>query len=1388
MNVVLNHQIKLRNAIKLTFIFFLFCILTNAQASKVNYTFNNIDDNAPQTAISALQQDDKGFVWLSTHGSGLYRYDGLEFKNYKHIPNDSTTLNSSIINTLHIDSNKNLWVGTRFGLNKYNKKYDNFSHIPLEKEYDNIEPFHIYTIKEIKPGVLAIGSAGNGLYLLDTKTENIIKINLDNPKIESTLVINDQTITKDSVVLFATNRGLYSLLQDKRQLVKTPLNDNTGITNFDIALESILTDKAGNVWLGSYAEGIFKLQLNPEKQNVVNQFKHTTKRVMSIKENTNGDILFGTENDGLLVLNKEGNLIKKLIPNKNGISLIPSNSIWSILIDKQNRIWLGFYNKGLAVHDTYYDKFHDLYPINNSNNSLQSGSVTGLQWYKNKEKLLIAMDGGGLDIYDLKEKRFQNLSQKNSYQIHGLERAQDAQTVFVDSKENIWLGTWGSGLYLLTNGAKKFKNFHKGNTKNGLTSNSITSITEDKNGIIWIGTFFNGLHFFDSKNQKFEKFSQKGDNGKEMNIRKVLVDSDNDLWIATNTGLYVIREKSRDKIESYNDALQSITKQSRSLIVQALFQSKDGSLWIGTNGSGLFSLNKKTNIIERWYAPNGLKSEAVVAITEDQESNIWVSGENGLAQLQRDKKSFTNYSKNDGLLSNEFNYNAVIRGQDGSLYFGSHEGVNYFNPNHININPNKPNVVLKDLKIYNQSAIIGAKDGPLTSVISETSSISLNHKQNVFSLDYVGLNFTRPTNNNYAYYLKGLEDKYNYVGSVTNATYTNLSPGNYTFMVKAANNDGVWSSKPTKLQIEVLSPWWASPLAWFIYALLFISGILAIVIYYNKSLEKKRLRLNLLASREQEKLLNERKIQFFTNISHELRTPLTLILNPLQDLLQETKHALSKKEFSKLSIVSKNADRLKLLVDELMDFRKLESNKIEFNPQLLDFEYLLKDICDHFKNEAKQRNIQYFVSIEEQLPYLSADKKMVEKIIFNLLSNAFKATPSNEVITITANRSNKKIFFPLMDYSTQHAVVLKIKDTGSGISTEDLPNIFNRFYQGKHKNESYLGASGSGIGLELTKNFVALHKGKIEVESAIDKGTTFSIYLPLLTNLTIENKIETPKVSQTNNDTVNFPDASLKSLLEEMSLGTAQRSKVLLIEDNYELRTYLKDEFEPNYEVKEAKNGLEALQIVELFNPDIIVTDVVMPHMDGFEFSQKIKKDSKTSHIPIIMLTAKAMPEDQINGLELGADVYLCKPFHTKVLKSYIEKLIFGRQDFVQKNVGNPKQLNLLEHTTEQDKTFMQKVIAYVNKNLDNTDLNVELLADKMCLSRSQLYRKVKAMSGLTPNDLIRKIRMEKAKILIENGAENIGEVCYKVGFSSPSYFSRCFKTEFGVLPTDIKS
>ena len=255
-----------------------------------------------------------------------------------------------------------------------------------------------------------------------------------------------------------------------------------------------------------------------------------------------------------------------------------------------------------------------------------------------------------------------------------------------------------------------------------------------------------------------------------------------------------------------------------------------------------------------------------------------------------------------------------------------------------------------------------------------------------------------------------------------------------------------------------------------------------------------------------------------------------------------------------------------------------------------------------------------------------------------------------------------------------------------------------------------------------------------------------------------------------------------------MSLGTAQRSKVLLIEDNYELRTYLKDEFEPNYEVKEAKNGLEALQIVELFNPDIIVTDVVMPHMDGFEFSQKIKKDSKTSHIPIIMLTAKAMPEDQINGLELGADVYLCKPFHTKVLKSYIEKLIFGRQDFVQKNVGNPKQLNLLEHTTEQDKTFMQKVIAYVNKNLDNTDLNVELLADKMCLSRSQLYRKVKAMSGLTPNDLIRKIRMEKAKILIENGAENIGEVCYKVGFSSPSYFSRCFKTEFGVLPTDIKS
>ena len=937
----------------------------------------------------------------------------------------------------------------------------------------------------------------------------------------------------------------------------------------------------------------------------------------------------------------------------------------------------------------------------------------------------------------------------------------------------------------------EFTNFNISNSNDGITSNRILSFAEDSDGVIWIGSFSTGLHSFDPKSKEFTHYSSSQFETFSINysdIRKVFIDSKNFLWICSNLGVYKIDISNKEnlKVIPLTDKIyEGLDHASDTHLFLTIFEDSDQNLWIGTDGEGLCKYNSKEDSFFWYNKANGLDKETVSSIIEDDNNKIWIAGNKGISKLDTKTDSINNFTISDGLLSNDFNISSVYKSDDGTLYFGSYKGINYFNPSNISTNQNKPLIYLSDFKLFNKSVIPNLKDSPLDKVISETKEITLNHQQSVFTIDFVCINYTRSEKNKYAYYLEGFENSWNYVGNTRSATYTNLPPGNYIFKVKAANNDGIWNEIPTTLKIQILPPWWLSSQAILYYILLSFLLIFLITIFINLRAKEKRLIKSEREKRIQEEELNNKKIQFFTNISHEFRTPLTLILNPIEDIISNSKLELPEKIKRKHRIIHRNVTRLNRLIDELMDFRRLQFNKISVSAIEFDLVALMKEIASHFEEEASERNIMLIVNYDDDSLKVWGDTSMLEKIIFNILSNAFKVTPEKGVITININETNNPIEFPLLSKEKLYSgVEISIEDTGSGIKKEEIEKIFERFYQAKEIDKQYYG--GTGIGLEVVRSFIDLHKGKVNVESKVGKGTTFRVFLPLG-----NSHFQPAELLISNNYTINdnLSNDSDEVLTNSKNLQTTydkNRKTLLIIEDNLELRNYLKDELIEEYIIIDAVNGKEGLEKANKIIPDIIITDIIMPEMDGYEFCTHIKNDLKTSHIPLLMLTAKAMNDDWVKGIDSGADVYLHKPFDMNVLKSQLKQLINSRQILFNKYFNDISKTNLPEKTTSLDREFIINVLKYINNNLSDTELNVENIADELFLSRSQLYRKIKALTGQTANEFLRSVRLEKAKQIIESSSISISEVSYKVGFSSPSYFSKCFKEHFNVLPTEL--
>ena len=1369
-------------------ILLLFFVVVNSLFSQnkfENYQFRIVKEGVSKRAIYSIAQDRFGFMWIGTNGSGLYKYDGVNYIAYEYDSKIPNTISSNLIYAIYVDTSNRVWVGTDEGLCLYNRDLNTFESIDLQKKIKKEQKtaISVRSIIQDTNGDLFLGTLSYGFLKLNIKSRQVSIIKSDVAG-STNYLINSLVKDRKGRIYLGTSFGLKTFDPIKNEVKKVV--DGTRNKSLSGSIESLCFDYQQNLWIGSGYKGLIKLTINSKTKQAFS-YPITSKRILSIIATDNQTILCATENDGLIVVNDRGVIQTKYVNSKFDSRSLKSNSIWALYLDKEKRIWLGYYNKGLGVFDKLNSKVDVIESLVSNPKSLQTNSVTGV--VKDTDgQFWISMEGGGVDVYNPITKDFKHINKLDNSYRSGLNN-DNIQTVFIDKKQNIWLGSWNEGIYFLKKGSKTFINFNTNNSP-GLVSDRIMSFAEDSKGIIWIGTFLKGLHYFNPAEGKFHYCNSKPfvtDGEINSDIRKVMVDSDDAIWVGTTTGLFKV--KSNDLITfsvlSFKDKMSKKLKDHKSThTITSLYEAKNKEIWIGTDGAGLFSYNQKSFQLQWHNEFKGSVEKSIAAIIESNDGSIWLSGKTGITKLDLKNKETVNYSTDDGLLVNDFNNNAVLKDENGVLYFGSYEGLNYFNPNKIVKSKKELSLYLTDFKLFNKSVNPLEEDSPLTKVISETKKITLNHDQSVFTIDFIGVNYAFPAKNEYAYYLEGVENDWNYVGNNRSVTYTSLAPGNYIFKVKSAEKNGIWNQKPLELQIEILPPWWKTPIAYIFYFLIVAAAIYFINQYFqNRFIEKQAIRFERQKAVQIEKL-NNKKLQFFTNISHEFRTPLTLIINPLEDLIKNKSLELPAGVVSKLETIHKSSDRLSRLINELMDFNKLQFNKVSLQAQQVEVVGFTKDIVSYFDEEASSRRINLLFESDEEELLDWLDSKMFEKIVFNIVSNAFKVTADNGTIKVKVKAQQQMINFPLISIDQDLAgFQVSVEDTGAGLDKKNIKKIFDRFYQVNNLNKAYYGSTG--IGLEVVRGFVELHRGKIEVESELGVGTKFIISFPHGKEFFTENEI-TPEefISEKK---INFASRIQPSeaVLDSVEPTNEIIHTILIVEDNAELRNYLKNELKRYYKVLVAENGQKGYELAVQKLPDLILTDVIMPVMNGLELCKNIKKNLKTSHIPLLMLSAKAMIKDKLEGIDSGSDMYLSKPFDMDILKSSLAQLITSRQIMFNK-FYNGITKNAKAKTTTLDNEFIQKTLSFINENISESDLSVELLASKVYLSRSQLYRKIKALTGVSVNEFIRNVRLEKAKELIELGNNNINEISYKVGFTSPSYFTKCYKTKYGHLPTHI--
>lgn len=1340
-----------------------------------------VTEGLSQSWAITITQDTDGFIWVGTR-DGLNRYDGRNFKVYRSVDTDSSTLNSSHVTSLMVDSKNRMWVGTVEGLNLYDPQKDNFRRVLLDGE-NAPGLVHINDITEGQDGTIWI-TASEGLFLYDTgkngKVEEVFSpgnIRLTN-KIKT--VIED---SKKNLWIGAENGVIYLDFSKGNRIIQSHLKLPEIAGKLGSGLVNDLVEyPEGILWIATETGGLFRYDLSLDVFRNFNEdngliSNHVRELMLNIQKD---ELWIGTRNGlnicNLATLNFQA--FQHSIADPNSLS---DNSIHSIYKDKDGTFWIGTFSSGLNLFSESFFKITTYQP-KPDNKGLSNATVSCINEI-GPDQLLIGTEGGGMNLYN-------TTTQQYTHFIHNADDGKslphnNVKCIFKDSDGIFWIGTSGGGVSVYDPVNHTYKKYT--DKEIGIRSDVgwVYSIDQDQEGILWFGQFDSGLSWYDKNTGKYGRFDEYMDDSFHFaEIRKVFVDSGNRIWIGTDNGLFCY-DKEKELFRKFYKNQTDRTSLS-SNIVYSIYEDSHGIIWIGTLEGGLNKYIGSTDSFESYRVTDGLPGNNVFGILEDSEGNLWLSTNRGISKFNPSSKIFKNYTTKDGFLDTEYGYNAYFKSQKGELFFGGRKGMVSFYPERIKENRAVPPVFITEFKLFNRNVEIGDESGILKNQIGATREIVLNHNQNVFTLNFSILNFIKSSKNQFAYRLDGLEDDWNYV-EIPSATYTNLQPGTYSFLAMGANNDGYWNHEPAVLKIVVKPAPWKTIWAYLIYTGILVAAVVTFIRY-------QRIKVGLehdLKIREfennRQRDLNYAKLKFFTDISHEIRTPLTLMMIPIENMISSYRSERSL--YKQLLMVKNNADRLLRLINQLLDFRKREYGKVRLKAAEGNFVKFIKEISLAFQAQAKKRNISYHFRTDSEEVLLYYDRDEMEKVFFNLISNAFKYTPDSENIEIFITSQAE---MPINAQESVPAVMIQIMDSGVGINADDVEKIFERYYEADHSGMNSL---STGIGLSLSKSIIKDHKGLITCQSTKGMGeaknsTIFTVYLRYGSDhLEQEDIIRNFSDSEQINKYVEM----LTPAEDEIpgAEGVADRHPsitILVVEDNDEIRSFLVNHLAAYYQVSEASNGREALGIAVEILPDLVVSDVVMPEMDGIQLCSELKNDERTSHIPIIILTARTTLIHKVEGIDSGADEYLIKPFNMELLKAKIRNLIESREllrrKFSREITLQPENIVI----SDPDEKFLQRAKTLLEENVSNPDFNVNQFIREIGMSRPVLYRKIKAITNMSIFDFINNYRLNKAAMILKSGHFNISEIAFQVGFADPKYFSKAFRKKFGTTPTEYLS
>lgn len=1354
----------------ISLIIWLLAVITGARSQDIEFRHISIDDGLSQNTVNSIIQDRRGIIWAGTLG-GLNKFDGYEFVVYDHDESDSTSLSHNRINIVFEDSKGNLWVGTDYGLNLFNPLTENF------RLFRNAQRnrYSVYSIKEDRNGTIWVG-ADQGLKSVDRKNFTLIDADLQITGYKKR--VQCISVSKEGNLWVGLTNGVKVFNPFTRKVISKP-GPIQGLKSDWI--QSIKHLPNGDVWICTDTHGLYRYIKTENRllnYNESNGLKSNAIRDMIATDpNT---IWIGTKM-GLSILDVATQKIRNYdySPTINPANSLSHSSVRCIMQDRSGNVWMGTYSGGINLVYNFNKIFSYKGHRIGDNNNLANKEVNGIV-SDDGINIWIATDGGGINNWNRATGKVEVFKYNGGSPL--LNHVKDVAPS--DDKNKLWVGTT-AGIVIFDKRTKTFTEFKKEQERLQIEFAHDYRFLNSSMGL-WVGTNYRGLLLI--KDNQIARFYNY-DSGVLLsnNISALLTDSKNNLWIGhLYSGLNYLNVKT-GKVSGYT-FLKTDSNSLSNNAVSCLFMDSKKRLWVGTAGGGLNYYDSNKQKFYRIDQQHGLANN-IQSIQEDDTGALWVATNNGISELvikknefpvKRENISIINYTVQDGLQSNQFSKGASYKAPNGELYFGGINGLTHFFPDKITLNKERPNIVLTSFNILNQKEN-NAEHAALNKPIDYLKEITLNYDETYFTIKYAALNYIYPERNTYAYKLEGLaNDIWHYVADQRTAIYTGLEPGTYHFKVKAANNSGIWGYERS-LKIIVLPPWWRTTTAYVAY-LLIIIALLYWFNHYSKYTERLKNRLAYEADsyrREQE--LTQKKLSFFINISHEIKTPITMIMGPLQKLL--TMHEENPKTAKYLTLMNRSGQRLLNLVDQLLDFRKLDADNIHLKAAEGNLIRFTREIVIVFSNLAKAKDIDIqFVSNTEELS-VWYDRDKLEKILYNLISNAIKYTPAFGNVKVEVSKK-------LSDEGD--LAVISVIDNGSGISADRLENIFQPF---QHYDSLQNNVSGTGVGLAFAKELIELHHGKIEVESVPAENakhgyTCFSVSIPMgnsyLDTAEIDESYLKPEEISSYRSYHQNQRESFKERKSAISAyNNNEQFSMLLVEDNPDVLNFLTESFNDDFNVIGSTNGQQGLSEALKVLPDIIISDVMMPEMNGIEFCSKVKSDILTSHIPVILLTARSPLIFKLEGLETGADEYITKPFNFDLLEVKVWNLLENRQKMklrYQKEITlQPTNASI---STFDDK-FIEKVMKYIEDNMAEELLNVEELSQHVGMSRGNLYKKLKALTSKSPVEFIRYVRLSRAAQLLKQQKIYINEVAYMVGFQDVTYFRKCFKEEFGVTPTE---